>query len=371
MSTKMARLAEIAAQYSLTASPLPVDNELCLATRDGLAAVHDYTGSTEEITWAGSCLEQLKKRGIKGLSLFIRTVGDSFAAEVNQSKFFLTEYFPGTACDSSNIFEVRAIARLLGQVHAASEELLYLLACPPTRVAPAWREVARERAAYWRLAGHRYRQGDRGEAVRQLLRCAEESLNRVEELVRYYDGARVLTFPHPTFDKFVYMSVGHQVCLNQAYDCLVDWSYISVGHMLVDGGYPNDRVLHFLAAYTNAHPLNATEWQLLFAYLLYPHEWVESLDELARGRPNLKGREVLSQLQDKAEWLDWLQEQVQKLPGVEVNSSTISEVPPPQPEIALPAAPTEKPQPTRLEKIVWPLFPKISIGKGKGSRNRP
>ncbi|MBT9158453.1 MAG: hypothetical protein DDT36_01465 [Firmicutes bacterium] len=108
----------------------------------------------------------------------------------------------------------------------------------------------------------------------------------------------------------------------------------------------------------------------MFAYLLYPHEWVESLDELTRGRPNLKGREVLSQLQDKAEWLDWLQEQVQKLPGVEVNSSAMDEVPPPQPEIAIPAAPTEKPQLTTLEKIVWPLFPKISIGKGKGSRNR-
>lgn len=373
MSILVTNLAEIMAGYGLHGSPVTVDNQLCLATRDGLVAVHIHSGDQEEIAWAGKCLWELRQRGVRGLGAIHKTLRDHFVLEVDKVKFYLTEYTPGGACDSSSIFEVRAIGRVIGQVHRASEEILYLSACPAIRVAPQWREAARERVAYWGIAAHRYRQGERGEAVRQLLRQAEESLSRVDELALRHDGARVISFAELTYSHFVYMNAEHQVYLNQSHKCNTDWAYIAVGNMLLDGSFAHDRGLHFLASYIAVYPFSEVEWQLLMAYLLYPHEWATALDELVRGRPALKSREVLVDLRCKNEWIEWLKEEAIALRrGVHPSPPALLPEPPlERVEISVSTPALEAPRevensiPKLAGKITWKKFPTNPGGKGK------
>ena len=303
-----ASLAEISTLYGLKPESHLVDKECCLTTRDGLAAVHLYVGAASDIIWVGSCLDELTKRGIKGLGSVLQTNTGEMVAYVSKHQVFLTNYVPGASCDATNTFEVRAIGRLLGDVHRASEDILYFCPQPEGRVSPPWRLGARERAAYWQLAVHKYRQAARGEALRQLLSDAEESLASLEELERIYDGPPVISFAHLTFQKFVYVSQGHTVHLNYAHDCFVEPNYISLAELLLDTGYTGDTCLHLLAAYQAVHPISDLEWQMLFAYLAYPHEWAQELDDMTRGRPLLKGPTTLEQLQRKREWLDWLSE---------------------------------------------------------------
>ena len=303
-----ASLAEISTLYGLKPESHLVDRECCLTTVHGLAAVHLYVGAACDIIWVGSCLDELTKRGVKGLGSLLRTNTGELVACVSKHQVFLTNYVPGAACDATNIFEVRAIGRLLGDVHRASEDILYFCPQPEGRVSPSWRNGARERAAYWQLAVHKYRQAARGEALRQLLNDAEESLASLEELERIYDGQPVISFAHLSFGKFVYVSEGHTVHLNYAHDCFVEPSFIGLAELLLDSGYTGDTCLHLLAAYQAVHPISDIEWQMLFAYLTYPHEWAQELDDMTRGRPLLKGLTTLEQLQRKREWLDWLSE---------------------------------------------------------------
>lgn len=365
MSILVAHLAEIMACYGLYGNPVTVDNQLCISTKDGLLAVHIHSGDKEEVAWAGRCLSELRHRGVRGLGAIQRTLSEHFSVEINKVKLYLTEYTPGGACDSSSIFEVRAIGRLLGQVHRASEEILYLSACPAIRVAPLWRDAARERVAYWGLAAHRYRKGERGEAVRELLRQAEEALSRADELALRHDGVRVISFAGLSYGQFVYMNAEHQVYLNQSHACNTDWAYTSVGSLLLDGSFAHDRGLHFLAAYLAVHPLSEVEWQLLLAYLLYPHEWATALDELVRGRPALNSREAIVDLRRKNEWMDWLNEEGSALRrGVQQNPPALLSLPPLEsveknaivPALELPLE-VEKPISRPEGKITWKRFP--------------
>lgn len=303
-----ASLAEIALLYGLKPESHLVDKECCLNTRNGLAAVHLYVGAARDIIWVGSCLDELAKRGVKGLSSLLRTNTGELVAHVSKHQVFLTNYVPGAACDAANTFEVRAIGRLLGDVHRASEDILYFYPQPEGRVSPPWHLGARERTAYWQLAVHKYRQAARGEALRQLLNDAEESLTSLEELERLYDGQSVISFAHLRFSKFVYVSEGHSVHLNYAHDSFVEPNYVGLAELLLDSGYTGDTCLHLLSAYQAVHPVSDIEWQMLFAYLTYPHEWAQELDDMTRGRPLLKGPATLEQLQRKREWLDWLSE---------------------------------------------------------------
>jgi len=303
-----ASLAEISTLYGLKPKSHLVDKECCLITREGLAAVHLYVGAACDIVWVGSCLDELAKRGVKGLGSLLRTNTGDLVVNISKNQVFLTNYVRGAACDAANTFEVRAIGRLLGHVHRASEDILYFCPQPEGRVSPLWRLGARERAAYWQLAVHKYRQAARGEALRQLLNEAEESLSSLEELERIYDGQPVISFAHLSFGKFVYVSEGHTVHLNYAHDCFVEANYIGLAELLLDSGYTGDTCLHLLAAYQAVHPMSDIECQMLFAYLTYPHEWAQELDDMTRGRPLLKGLTTLEQLQRKREWLDWLSE---------------------------------------------------------------
>lgn len=303
-----ASLAEISTLYGLKAESHLVDKECCLTTPEGLAAVHVYVGATADITWVGSCLDELNKRGVKGLGSLLRTNTGELVVNVSKHQVFLTKYVPGAACDAANTFEVRAVGRLLGDVHRASEDILYFCPQPEGRLSPIWCLGARERAAYWQLAVHKYRQAARGEALRQLLNDAEESLASLEELAQIYDSPSVISFTHLTFEKFVYVSEAHTVHLNCAHDCFVEPNYIALAELLLDTGYRGDTCLHLLAAYQASHPISDIEWHMLFAYLKYPHEWAQELDDMTRGRPLLKGPTTLEQLQRKREWLDWLSE---------------------------------------------------------------
>lgn len=303
-----ASLAEISPQYGLLPEAHLVDRECCLATKDGLAAVHINVGPIEEINWVGICLEEMAERGVRGLGLVLRTLNGEFVAGASQQQAYLTDYVPGASCDATNIFEVRAVGRVVGEVHRASEDILYLHSPPAGRVSPSWRQGALERTAYWRLAVHKYRQAARGEALRQLLSDAEESLTTLEALERAYDGPRLISFAHLSFAKFVYVNTGHTVHLNYAHECYVEPNYVSLGELLLDTSYTGDACLHLLAAYQAAYPISDLEWQMLLAYLTYPHEWAQELDDMTRGRPILKGVATLDRLQQKREWLEWLNE---------------------------------------------------------------
>ena len=371
-----ASLAEIATLYGLKAESHLVDKECCLTTSEGLAAVHVYVGAASDIAWVGSCLDELSKRGVKGLGTLLRTNTDELVAHVSSHQVFLTTYVPGAACDAANIFEVRAIGRLLGDVHRASEDILYFSPQPEGRVSSAWRLGARERAAYWQLAVRKYRQAARGEALRQLLNDAEESLQSLEQLERIYDGQSVISFAHLTFGKFVYVSEGHTVHLNSAHDCFVEPNYISLAELLLDSGYQGDTCLHLLAAYQAVHPISDIEWQMLFAFLLYPHEWAQELDHMTRGRPLLKGPTTLDQLQRKHEWLDWLSEHLAIVKRMEKGGCVLKsedkhpEVVPVVVEtepVAVETDPVEEPQVAEVTPMVEPVVveetskPKASI----------
>lgn len=308
MSLLDACLAEIAPQYGLLPEANMVDKECCLTTHTGLAAVHLYSGPPQDIEWVGACLTDLQKRGVRGLGLLLKTTGGEYVAQARERVAYLTDYVPGAACDGANTFEVRAAGRLLGEVHHASEEVLYFNPPPATRVATAWRLGASERAAYWGLAVHKYRQAARGEALRQLLHDAEESLNTIEEREQFSDGLQVLSFAHLAFNKFVYVNDRHSVHLNYAHDCFVEPCFINLGELLLDNNYAAEASLHLLAAYHATHPLSDNDWQMLFAYVSYPHEWAQELDDMTRGRPILKGLATLERLQHKREWLEWLRE---------------------------------------------------------------
>jgi len=318
-----AGLAEVAAQFGLLPETHTVDAECCLLTKSGLAAVHPYIGDVTEIVWVGTCLSELAKRGIRGLGLLLQTNTGQYYAKTAQHQVFISDYIPGASCDSSNTFEVRAIGRLLAEVHRASEDILYFFAPPLSRVSPLWRLGAQERTAYWQLAALKYRQAARGEALRRLLTDAEESLNALEKLERAYDGTGVLSFAHLNFSKFVYVSEAHAVHLNHAYNCYVEPNYISLGEMLLDTDYVGEAGLHLLAAYQSVHPISDLEWQLLFAFLTFPHEWAQQLDDMTRGRPLLKGPATLEQLKRKHEWLEWLGENCSVLKRTEKGGQVV------------------------------------------------
>lgn len=309
MSMLDGTLVEVAAVYGLNPKPTMVDNECCLAIDSGLAAVHYSLGTTEESTWVGTCLDELVSKGVRGIGRFVRAKNGDLVVRVSDRLIYLTEYVPGTACDGNNTFEVRAVGRLLGEVHRASEDVCYFHAPPKNVLAPSWLAGARERAAYWRLAAHRYRQGSRGEALRLLLRAAEESLIRLEKLNAAYDGNRVLSFLRLSFGNFVYVSEAHTVHLNHSH-LYLDQVYVNVGDLLLECGYQGDAGMHFLSAYQATNPLSELEWEMLFAYLSYPHEWTQELDDLTRGRPVLKGNATIDQLRLKGEWIEWLRERL-------------------------------------------------------------
>lgn len=312
MSWLMTNAANVAALYGLPPSLLSVDGVDCLTTDSGWAAVRYSLGGLLELSWAGASLDRLAELGLRDFGQFIRTQDGAYAVEVDGRWVYLTQYMPGTACDASNFFEVRAVGRLIAHLHRASPAVLAVQPPPTTCLASDWLTAARERAAYWRLATHRYRKGTRGEALRELLRQAEEALTRAERYTESLAGERVLSLAHASFGQFAYMRETHAVCLNEAHLC-VDHSFINVGELLFEAGLGNEPGLHFLSAYQAARPLSALEREMLLAYLCYPHEWAEKLDEVTRGNATFDGERVLALSKRKGEWLDWLEEHLTEI----------------------------------------------------------
>lgn len=309
MSMLDGTLMEIALLFGLHPNPSLVDNECCLTSDSGLVAVHYTSGTILEASWVGLCLEELAERGVRGIGRFIRAKSGELVVKVNDRLVYLTEYVPGTVCDGNNTFEVRAVGRVLGEVHRASEDVCYFHSPPRSVHAEGWFAGARERAAYWRLAAHRYKLGSRGVALRLLLRAAEESLTRLEKLSAVYDGDRVLSFLRLSHANFVYVSEAHTVHLNHS-QLYLDHAYVNVGELLLETGYEGEAGMHLLSAYQAINPLSELEWEMLFAYLCYPHEWAQELDDLTRGQPVLKGNATIERLRLKGEWIEWLRERM-------------------------------------------------------------
>jgi hypothetical protein len=219
------------------------------------------------------------------------------------------------------------------------------------------------------LATHRYRKGTRGEALRELLRQAEEALTRAQRCAESLVGERVLSLARASFAHFVYIREAHVVCLNEAHLC-VDHSFINVGELLLEAGLGNEAGLHFLCAYQAAHPLSVPEREMLLAYLCYPHEWAEKLDEVTRGHAAFDGERVLALSKRKGEWLNWLEEHLAELRRdkaqvdppknhaelvpAEADASPEPSPTPPQPLSTTPPPPAQ----TSLPRLTWKPFPR-------------
>jgi len=361
MSWLLRNVAKIASLYGLSPSLISINGVDCLTTDHGLAAVRSSLCGLPELSWAGASLAHLSELGLHDLGQFVREEYGAYACEVDERWVYLTQYMPGTSCDASNFFEVRSVGRMVANLHRFSPPVLALHPPPPACLAADWLTAARERAAYWRLATHRYRKGTRGEALRELLRQAEEALTRAERCTDSLQDERVLSLTRASFGHFAYMRESHAVCLNEAHLC-VDLSFINVGELLLEAGLGNEAGLHFLSAYQAARPLGSREREMLLAYLCYPHEWAEKLDEVTRGNAAFDSERVLALLRRKCEWLDWLEEHLAELRRektqvtpcksedvvLPIENSSSPELPPPPP-------------PTRdntLPRITWKPFPR-------------
>ncbi len=364
MNWLLMNVAKIAALYGLAPSLLNIDGVDCLTTDNGLAAVRSSFGLQEELTWAGASLDMLFGLGLRELGLFVKTEHGAYAVRVDDRWVYLTQYIPGTSCDASNFFEVRSVGRVVANLHRASPAVLAHYPPPNSRLATDWLTAARERAAYWRLATQRYRKGTRGEALRHLLRHAEEALTRAEKFAGSLEGERVVSLSQVSFGQFAYLREAHAVCLNEAHLC-VDLSFVSIGDLLLEAELGNEAGLHFLSAYQAVRPLTMGEREMLIAYLCYPHEWAEQLDNLTRGNAAFDGERVLALLRRKCEWLDWLEEHLAELRRdkikvpVDADQSESQVVPiegPPSP--VPPPSNTLPPSQTPLSRIVWRPFPR-------------
>ncbi|MBT9155172.1 MAG: hypothetical protein DDT37_00137 [Firmicutes bacterium] len=93
----------------------------------------------------------------------------------------------------------------------------------------------------------------KGEALRALLRHAEEALTRAEKFAGNLEGERVLSLAQVSFGNFAYVRETHAVYLNEAHLCL-DYSFVNIGELLLEAGLGNEAGLHFLSAYQAARP---------------------------------------------------------------------------------------------------------------------
>jgi Ser/Thr protein kinase RdoA (MazF antagonist) len=303
-------LKEISLHYGFPPKTTLIDQEICVELPHGHAAMRFHSGHLDDLQWVYNCLEGLRERRISGTSRLIPTLNGEVAVPCGNCHVYFTEYVQGTGCDGGNAFEVRAIGHLLGSIHSASEDILYFNSSPETRRAPPWLQAAQERAAYWRMASHRYRQSSRGEVMRLLLRDAQTSLSRYQQTLEQGNSAPVLSFTRLSFAKFVYLPASHKVYLNSSYECYADSPLVTIAEMLLDLRYNGNAALHFLSAYQAVRPLSLWERQSLLAYLTYPHEWAKALDDLTTGRQTLKIRSVMLQMEEKREWLEWLGEKL-------------------------------------------------------------
>jgi len=368
MSWLFVNRSEIAAQFGLPSTLQSVDGVDCLTTDTGLAAVRSSVTAHDELTWVGASLSLLSELGIRDLGQFIRAEQGAYAVRIKDRWVYLTQFASGTPCDANNLFEVRSVGRVLAQLHRASPEVLAKHTPPPSRVADDWLIGARERASYWRLAAHRFRKGTRGEALRHLLRSAEESLTRAEKLGESLWGERVLSLARVSFGYFAYLRESHAVYLNEA-RLHVDLSVVNIGDLLLESGVGNEAGLHLLAAYQAVRPLSPIERDMLLAYLCYPHEWAEQLDELTRGNAAFDGEKTMATLKRKGEWIEWLEERF-STPRKERSAAPLSTdkcAMAPRPsevtDIAEPGEPLvssslpSSPEPP-LSRVLWRPFPR-------------
>lgn len=365
----MTNVATITSLYGLAPSLVSIDGVDCLTTDSGLAAVRSSLCGLAELSWAGASLDRLSELGLHDLGWFVKARDGAYAVEVDGRWAYLTQYVPGTACDASNFFEVRAVGRMIAHLHRVSPAVLALHPPPPACLATDWLTAARERAAYWRLATHRYRKGTRGEALRELLRQAEEALARAQRCAESLVGERVLSLARASFGHFVYIREAHAVCLNETQLC-VDHSFVNVGELLLEAGLGNEAGLHFLCAYQAVRPLRVPEREMLLAYLCYPHEWAEKLDEVTRGHAAFDGERVLALSKRKGEWLNWLEEHLAELrrdkpqadkPKSDAEPVTAEADASPEfspPPLQRPLTTSPSPTPTSLPRLTWKPFPR-------------
>ncbi len=274
-------LQTLLARYGLTLRGIGQRHRTVFTDR-GPCQVRRFKGSWEELAFVAAALAHLMSRGFTALRRLCLTAGGEPGVRLGTGLFYLVAGEPGLRFDAGRRGEMSRAAELLAAFHRAGEGMPAVERGERVRY-DRWPAVLQDRLAdlqtMRREAVHSH-----GEFARLFAEYADDFLEQadraltgllaspLEEVRR--DCAARRRLAHRRFTPARLRRLGQELLLDGWTHLALDLPVIDLARFVAAAArHDPDRAFSFLEAYDEVQPIAEGEWEVLLAWLRFPHDF--------------------------------------------------------------------------------------------------
>lgn len=296
----------------------PVRNVFRITTQKGMYSLKRVIYEKEEIDFIMSAVEHLKQNGFQNVMDYMPREGGSMFYEYDGEKYYLTKWIDGRELDYLNPLDLQAAAKLLGQLHTASQGF-DTSAVPASRnMLGMWPKNFKDRILEMKEM-----------KFRALLKRAREDFDRIFlDFVDMCleDGNRALKLladsPYEALvDKakeergFIHHDYAHHNLI-QSFDgklyvldfdyCAIDVRVHDLGSLIIRNmkktGWDIDRALYIIESYNKVSAVSNDELKVLVPFFLFPQDFWQISRQYYIEKKDWGDRDYLDKMNTKSQY---------------------------------------------------------------------
>ncbi len=296
----------------------PVRNVFRITTPKGMFSLKRVIYEKAEIDFIMSAVEHLKQKGFRNVMEYMPQEDGSLFYEYDREKYYLTKWVDGRELDYLNPIDLQAAAKLLAQLHIASQGFDISAAPASRNLLGTWPKNFKERILEMKEM-----------KFKALLKRARESFDRIFlDFVDMCleDGSRALKLlsdsPYEALVNkaeeergFIHHDYAHHNLI-QSFDgklyvldfdyCAIDVRIHDLGSLIIRNmkktGWDIDRALYIIEGYNEVSAVSNDELKVLVPFFLFPQDFWQISKQYYIEKKDWGDRDYLDKMNTKSQY---------------------------------------------------------------------